>query len=380
MDNKETPKILLEENTEAPVIQKAPPLANISLEEEVSGLIEPQLITTPTQTTAAKTPEILPMLSSPASSLFFSMGTRTRKPILDPITGEASLTKGDLTIRMQGPYPLEIKPSVQKLQAIINLLLTAQTDYRGTGELNCKIVLPIKEYMRHVGIKDTKPSSDKALRTLKEDSSLLMNLLMEYESEKGKPEHRYMKARVLTAVEYTPGHIILTVSEQFASHLRSAFMSKFPPALLGTDGKNPILFSLGMKLVNHQAMTSNIETGKADIIGVKSLIEACDNLPKYEEVQASNRSFKQRIIDPLEKSLDALIDLRILQSWEYCAAKKAPLSQEQLEAYDYETVIKWYVKFKIIGFAGIPEATKPSIKKARKSPKGNKPQLKARGK
>ena len=362
MDKKEAPAIILKEIS---VTQEALPVANIQLAER-DGKPPQQNLASITQAVTINPPNVLPTLYSPASAILSSMGTRLRKPKSDPITGEASLTKGDLTIKMQGNYPLELKPSVIKLYILIHVLLTPQTDYRGTGGLNCKITLPVKDYMRYVGIEDTKSSSDKALRTIKEDSSLLMNLLMEYESKKGKPEHRYMKARVLTAVEYTPGNITLTVSEQFADYLRNGYITQLPLKLLGTDGRNPVILSLGMKLVNHQNIDANVTRGTADIIGVKSLIEACDNLPTYEEVQADNRSFKQRIIDPLEKNLDALEEMGILEYWEYCNAKKAPLTPEQVETYDYATLVKCYIKFKFTYLPDQTERIKANLEKKKR--------------
>ena len=70
-----------------------------------------------------------------------------------------------------------------------------------------------------------------------------------------------------------------------------------------------------------------VERGTADIISVSALLDACGDIPDFDEVQKTDRGhWENRIKTPLETALDSCVRAGVLDGWEYCGAKKAKLS------------------------------------------------------
>jgi len=91
----------------------------------------------------------------------------------------------------------------------------------------------------------------------------------------------------------------------------------------------------------------NIAGKNANRVSVKTLIDACPDLPLYDDVmQRYQGHITQKIIDPIERDLDALVKkYKILKNWQYCNSNGAPLTKGQLYQYDYDTWIKWLIDF-----------------------------------
>lgn len=76
------------------------------------------------------------------------------------------------------------------------------------------------------------------------------------------------------------------------------------------------------------------------------MLEVCPDIPTYEQVLATDRALDRRIKVPFETALNSLSSFI---SWEYCNSKGIPLTEEQLQATDYGTFEKLFVKFDVLG-------------------------------
>lgn len=110
-----------------------------------------------------------------------------------------------------------------------------------------------------------------------------------------------------------------------------AFSVNYPPALFAVNFKvNPHAWTIGKKLLNH----SNSNLGKPNeyLLSVKALLEYVESLPSEDEVAAGDRAYTRRITEPLERDLNALVDLGVLDYWDYCHSKGEPLKDEEQAA------------------------------------------------
>jgi len=99
--------------------------------------------------------------------------------------------------------------------------------------------------------------------------------------------------------------------------------------LQGSIKTNPWKYWLARKISEHRAM--NAGKTNENIIGVKTLIDACPNYPKYEEVKHVTRL----IIEPFERDLNALTPTI---SWKY---QKGGRPTTYNNFMDESVVIEW---------------------------------------
>ena len=147
------------------------------------------------------------------------------------------------------------------------------------------------------------------------------------------------------------GNIIFSFSLDMAKYLTNAYLMQYPMELLKVDERNPNSYHIGKKLLLHNSIDNNKRKGTANILSVKSLLEVCPDIPTYEQVLATGRQLDQRIKAPFETALNSLSSFI---SWEYCNSKGVPLTEEQLQATDYSTFEKLFIKFIVIG---VPDQT-----------------------
>lgn len=161
------------------------------------------------------------------------------------------------------------------------------------------------------------------------------------------------------------GNVELTLSNNFTRLIMNhrAGIVPIDPLLLTTnDGRQRHAFSIGYRLASHTFMNH----GKPNEcrISVKSILDYVKSLPSYEEVEASDRGHQtDRIIMPLERSLNYLQELGVLDGWDYCHRNGEPLTnEEQALRFDYDgeeaslpydvainCLIEWTPKHRFVG-------------------------------
>lgn len=106
----------------------------------------------------------------------------------------------------------------------------------------------------------------------------------------------------------------------------------YPQQLWRLNSKrNPNSYYFLRKIAEYKNM--NVGKASEDIISVKTLLAASPAMPTHRSVAAKDRHFSRSIIEPFERDMNALEETLV---WEYCHSKGAPLTDEELENFNYE--------------------------------------------
>lgn len=275
---------------------------------------------------------------------------------MDNITGDAVIEQGQLKISIENYSNFNgLKTSALKLLDICTISLTNQNKYKGDIEkINPTVVISLEQYMELCGIPNTKSSKDNARRKVQKDLQALYQISLEWSEKTNGKTKAFDKMRICDRVKFSNGNITLNFSKDMSKYLTQAYIMQYPLALLKLDERNNNAYNIGRKLAFHNSIVNNRRRGTANIISVKSLLQTCPDIPSYEEVMKTGRQLDQRIRTPFEKALDALP----LIKWEYCNSKGTPLTETQLDATDYLTFEKQYIKFEINGTSNLDKRCK----------------------
>lgn len=311
------------------------------------------------------------MLAGSGINNLSSINTLINKPDIDKITGNAILKDGDFSISIENYERTirEFKTSTNKLLAVCTILLTSSNNYREKNKdaINPAVTISLDEYMQLTGKKSTKANKDKLRREIKADLDTLRNTTIHW-NEKGRESGKdWLFIPIIGGTTgIYKGNIIVTFSDKFAERLiQNAPILQYSLGLLKTDERNANVYPLGYKLLVQSSIDKNIKKGTANIISVKNLLKVCPDIPKYNEVKKTDRHPERRIQATLEKALDALPDFE----WEYCNAKKQPLTDEQLECCSYSEYENLYIRFKWLQMPDQTERLKRKQKRIEKKAK-----------
>lgn len=275
---------------------------------------------------------------------------------LDPITSnkESLLNDSSLISKRTGPTSQDIelksKDPAKKGQSItvknfynIELghtstaqLFWALIRYAGNVGKDCDTIrLPLEDYMALRGLKDIRSTRDQ----IKRDLDLISNITLTYKDSYGA-----LNGRIITQWGIHNG--LITV--KFADNCLKYFM-KLP--LMDCDDdlfkvntqRYKYAFNIGIRI----SQLKHMNAGKVneDIVAVDKLMTYCKGLPTIEEIQKTNRQYERRIFNPFEQNIDHLQDIGIIKEWHYCNKKNQPLTDEQLENFDYSQRMSLNIKF-----------------------------------
>ena len=263
----------------------------------------------------------------------------------DDITKESVVEAGALRLFID-KYTEVLAPrgSVFKLFDMLCIELAKVNDYRSpNGAKNRTVTMTLARYMELCGLDPTKkPLKDKTRRRVHEDLHTLYNFSLEWKDPRGGKYADFKKQRICGRAHLEKGVITFTFEEEFANALNASFIGQYPVAIFRLDDRNKNAYPLARKIAMHASNDNNIQKGTAHILSVETLLAVCPDIPSYKEVVEKDRAFSRRIRDTLEKALDALEEFT---AWEYCNSKGAPLTEEQLQAKDWNTYRKLLVKF-----------------------------------
>lgn len=100
-----------------------------------------------------------------------------------------------------------------------------------------------------------------------------------------------------------------------------------PRAFQVNTKRNPHAWHIHKKLVNHYS--ANMGKPNEYRLSVSSLLDYVSSIPKPEDVP---RKETERIITPMERDLNMLVELGVLDYWDYCRANGEPLTDEEQAA------------------------------------------------
>lgn len=271
---------------------------------------------------------------------------------------------------------LKLTDSARKLFHILAIKLTKQVPYLATAEQILKgrrVSLSWDEYMSFCGLTDRKEARKKMIK----DFEALYNISLEWDEkskiidpETGKRKYRktHWKARLIDkqGIEeaITEGGITVYFTVDIAQYLSQAYIMQFNLQALTIDtNKFRHAYSLAIKLYSHYSQ--NAGKYKHVRISVESLLKACPEMPRPEEVKS--RHYSQQIIDPFEENMNALQEAGNIEEWHYCNSGGETLTDEQLRDYDFNDWLHWLVEYTLP--ADCPEPPKPKTHKRRKDTK-----------
>lgn len=255
-----------------------------------------------------------------------------RNTVIDPITGTATITQGNLTITI--PDFTELTGFKTSTYQLLDALTVALTE---TGAKSPVVALSLEEYMAKRGLKDKKEARKQAT----DDLETLFNSKISFKEKRKKgQEQDFHDIRIIDSKGIRKGVINVSFGTAFYNILLGYPIMPYPAQLWTLNSKrNPNSFYLLRKIAEHKNM--NVGKKNEDVIAVKTLLAVAPNLPSYEEVMATGRQLNQRIIEPFERDMDALEDTI---TWTYCHSNSTPLTDEELSSMSYETFIALLIK------------------------------------
>ena len=256
---------------------------------------------------------------------------------LDPVTGTATIKKGNFTLTIPNYSKLSgLKTSTYQLLDAITIALTE------SGAKSPTVIIPLSAYMDKRGLKDRKEAKNQ----VKADLEVLRQASITGEEKRGKNTNAYSFVNIADSGEVKRnGDIVFTFGNTFFQMLLSYPVMPYPAQLQTINNKrNPNSYYLLRKIAEHKNM--NIGKKNEDIIAVKTLLAVAPNIPSYEEVMVGNKHITERIITPFERDMDAL---EATLKWYYCHSNNTPLTDEELQELSYSTFegllikIEWVV-------------------------------------
>jgi len=329
------------------------------------------------QEEALQTAEILgeysKILQVPALLTLATINQRRNPVTLDDLTKQARASGKGITVlddrkpdkqetdeEIIAAFETRLK-KVNNMTALklLDLYRMDQANNRPYGNPDTNFNLDIVDFMKQCGIPNTPASYKRTLRNLTEVGRAWYEISLDLDDGDTRQSLRMLQEKA----ESRSGRFTFRFTERLAGYLVKSFIGYYHPSLLKMDERNPNAFFMGSKLQLHYSILSNHQKGTANIISVKALTEELETkgtLPSYEEVKAGARQYSQRIIKPFEAALNSI---DFLETWEYCNAKKKPLTKKQKTNFTYATFIDCYITFTLRDAPDLTEAVQNKAKK-----------------
>lgn len=228
-----------------------------------------------------------------------------------------------------------------KLFHVALLILTQKNAHGDTNNIDREASFTLTEFLDLCGKPTTKTNLDWERPIVKKAINHLYSLSCDWTTPSGRS---FARVRYFPEVALRRGKITMRFSEGMATYLVSAFVSHYPIALLRINNNNPHAYVLGCELWKRYGIDKNWKNGTHDIISVQSILELYKGLADINKIKATDRAATRRIIEPIERDLDLLVKIGVLESWEWCGEKKRPLNKQGLEQ-TYEALKGAYIKF-----------------------------------
>ena len=294
----------------------------------------------------------VPLLNGTATNAFSAIGRKAEPTRINPLAdNEATIEDGDFKVFIEKySNKKTLKVGVVKLLDILAIKLTKLNHYKAkdANTLKRTVTFSLDEYMTYLGIKNIANANNRkyASKRLKEALDTLYSISLEWEEKSRGEVKNYTKMRICESQGINRGIASFTFTADMANYLNQAYIMQYPLDLLSISERNPNAYPIARKLALHHSIDNNHKKGTANIISIAKLLEVAPEIPNIEAVRKVNGSWSERIRGSLEKALDTISDII---PWEYSNSKGAPLTDSQLDISDYDTFIKLYIKFDILG-------------------------------
>jgi hypothetical protein len=264
----------------------------------------------------------------------------------DIITNSVTLQRDNVTVEIDASDIENLKLDTKVHKTLITLMhkLTSNLPYKRISKADAtnymEFTLTLAEYMELRGMKEKKH----ARQQLKESLKILKRTNISFKG-KDKDDKEYVgEIGILDSWTFYNGKATITMSPTFINHLSySNLLMNYNSNLLKiNDRENPSSFNLGNELLIDARRNKNKPKRNKNgvfIINIEKLISVCSSLNDKKNFFRTRERF--------EKDMDALIDNKILKSWEYCTKGRQTLSDKELQASTkhYEDFIGLYILY-----------------------------------
>ena len=259
--------------------------------------------------------------------------------------GKAIYTKGNITVGILDYGKLFGNSKGSFTIATKRLMDMTMIEFTSNGN-NPSIRIPLDVYTEQCGLRDKKEARKQVNYAL----DVLFATAISYDdSAKKNKSKNYRDMRIIDDKGIKNGVIYVHFAQPFAEMLANdCSIMPYPLALLKLKGGKtcPYAYSIGRKMAEHRYMNA----GKANerIIAIKTLVNACDDLPTEEEVRNSqDRHLSKRITRPFLDSLEeACKQVGIGEHGYYFTYdRNRKIPDEELYKLSYDTFINAFVHF-----------------------------------
>lgn len=265
-----------------------------------------------------------PMLLRTGKAFTEAMRATDKRGKFEHESGGELVMAGDLMITAKRGE-LAVSTGINKTLAYLNHLAT-MGGYGYRPGRNCVVTTSVDEILQARNLEPTRKNKER----VRNDVKALSLWAWEWENKKTHEWQRVPLAGGVVRIK-RGGVIEFTLSADFMAAVLNNRAGLMPtdPLLLGTDDKrHPHAFAIGWKLATHSYQ--NAGEANQNTLSVTKLLEYVDTLPNKDEV--ASRHHTRRIIEPMERDLDHLVEIGVLKWWGYSHEKGRELTPEEYAA------------------------------------------------
>lgn len=238
--------------------------------------------------------------------------------------GEAFIADvGEMQITASEEKALDIAISSNKTMTYLNAAATA-TNYRYEADRVCIVEASMSDLLEKRKLQNSKKNRAKVRNEINAISRTSWTLRRADTGE-------FVTIPLAGGKCWAKGDVIhFAFSPDFMGAVlnREAGRMAVNPILLGTDDvKYPHAFTIGWKLSTHSYQ--NIGKKNETTLSVGKLLEFVESIPSYDVVKDTDRAYTRRIIEPMEKGLNHLAEIGVIEYWDYCHENGKPLTDEE---------------------------------------------------
>lgn len=241
--------------------------------------------------------------------------------IFDEITGEGVIEKSNIKVFIDNYKEGGTQIKATTWQFLDFLLLC-----NPSKKLEKNIAIPLDEYMRIRGLKDKKS----ARATVKKEMALLSKIRLSFTAKGKNPKDNknFINIGLVDTYGIKNSVIYFSFGEMFFEAIDLYFnVMPVPYELFKIDAyRNDTQYYLLRKFTEHKNL--NYIKTNSNTLSIKTLLDICPSLPKYEDIYKAGR-IQERIIQPFEDALDNIESF----TWEYCKEKNEKLTDAELESF-----------------------------------------------
>lgn len=251
---------------------------------------------------------------------------------VDPVSGKAVIGSGGV---MQLSF-IDFDKLTRLTWTTRRLFIALNSVFTAEGSQYKTVRLPLREYMEMCDLKNEKETR----RQVKRDLTSLRKTAFTFTDTTSYNRKNFLDVSILQDGGIWNSIIVATWSDKLFSLLKDYPRMYFHELFYRLDASNKHAAALFWKIQTHKRINAGEATENR--LSVKKLLDACPELPTYEQVMKGNRNLTDRIIKPFEDNLDALEEAL---TWEYCHSGGAPLTDEELQNFTYDLFITLLVQF-----------------------------------